>query len=68
MLSAVQQYTPVSDQSASIIVAFPCTVMFLLLKFPSHISVAVAGSLLNDRLILITTSYRVVVVERSGRA
>ena len=36
--------------------------MFLLLKFPSHTSVAVDGSLLNDRLIPITTSYRVVVV------
>ena len=45
-----------------IIVAFPCTVRFLLLKFPSHTSVTVAGSTLNDRLIPITTSYRVVVV------
>ena len=29
-------------------------------------SVAVAGSMLNDRLIPITTSYRVVVVEHGG--
>ena len=32
----------------SIIVAFPCTVMFLLLNNPSHTSVAVAGSMSND--------------------
>ena len=50
-----------------IIVAFPRTVMFLLLKLPSHTSASVTGSMLNDRLIPITTSYRVVVVvERSG--
>ena len=36
--------------------------MFLLLKFASHTSVSVAGSMLNGRLIPITTSYRVVVV------
>ena len=42
--------------------------MFLLLKTPSHTSVAFAGSLSNDRLIAITTSYRalVAVVERGG--
>ena len=45
-----------------IIVAFPCAVMFLLLTIPSHTSVAVAGSMLNDRLIPITTSYRLLVV------
>ena len=38
----------------------------LLLKYPSHTSVAVAGSMLNDRLMPITTSYRVVVVEHGG--
>ena len=52
----------------SIIVAFPCTVMLLLFKIPPHTSAAVAGSMLNDRLIPITTSYRAVssVVERDG--
>ena len=41
--------------------------MFLLLKSPSHTPVVVAGNMLNDRLVPITTSYRVVVVvERSG--
>ena len=42
--------------------------MILLLKFLSHTSVAVAGSMLNDRLTPIVTSYRVVVavVERGG--
>ena len=50
----------------SIIVAFPCTVMLLLLKIPSHTSIAVAGSKLNDRLIPITTSYRAVVAVVEG--
>ena len=41
--------------------------MFLLLNIPSHTSVAVADSMLNDRFIPITTSYRVLVaVERGG--
>ena len=34
--------------------------------FPSRTVVAVAASMLNDRLIPITTSYRVVVVELNG--
>ena len=56
MVSTVLHYTQVSELSA-------------LLHFhaPLHTSVAVAGSMLNDRLIPITTSYRVVVVvERGG--
>ena len=36
--------------------------MFLHLEIPSPTSVAVANSKLNDRLIPITTSYRIVVV------
>ena len=53
-----------------IIVAFPCAVMILLLKIPSHTSVLVAGSMLNGRLIPTVTSYRVVVaiVGRGGLA
>ena len=41
---------------------------FYFWKFPSHTSVAVAGSMLNDRLIPIAASYRAVVavVERGG--
>ena len=45
-----------------IIVAFPCRVMFLLLKILPHTYVEVAGSMVNDRLITITTSYGVVLV------
>ena len=52
----------------SIIVAFPYTVMLLLFKIPSHTCVAAASTMLNDRLIPITTYYRAViaVVERGG--
>ena len=55
-------YTSFGPVVSFTIVVFPCTVMFLLLKFPSYTSAAVVGSMTNDCLIPIVTSNRVVVV------